>query len=73
MRGKQAGQDPDHRALEQVVLRPGGVHGRRVGEDGRQVRVLAGGRDLREVGRQLTLPVGGVLSGLPLLDLGLRG
>ncbi len=39
---------------------------------GRQVRVLAAGRDVHQVAGQRTLPLGGVLAGPLLADLGLR-
>jgi hypothetical protein len=46
VRRQQAGQDPDHGALEQAVLLRGSFDGRRIAEGGREVRIVAGGRDL---------------------------
>jgi hypothetical protein len=66
---QQAGQDPAHRVLEQVLL---AGWGGAVRERGGQVRVLPGGHDPGQISGQFTLPLDGGLPGAPLLGLGLR-
>ena len=70
--GEQAGQDAGHRAVEQGFLRGGAAVAGLAGERGRQVRVLAVGRDPKQVPGQGFLPLGGVLPGPLLGELRLR-
>ena len=69
---EQAGQDAGHSLVEQGLILDRVAARGPVRQRARQVRVLAGGGDLQEVTGQRVLPLGGVLPGLALADLGLR-